>query len=86
MIETIVIVPGLMVSFMIILTYLLPRENPIRLVFATTVMLTLIMFLNVVSFFLPINNEHCFMEATFFNLVVFVNYVMFHIVLVQNYV
>lgn len=66
MIQDIVIVPGLMISFMIILAFYLPTVAPIRLVFSTTVMLTLIMFLNLVAYFLPINNEFCFIEKTFY--------------------
>lgn len=56
MVENIILYPGLMISFMILFAFFLPREAPIRLIFSTVVMLTIIMFLNMINTLLPNSN------------------------------
>ena len=65
-------IPGILVSFLSLITFFIKIEDPLRVQFTTTTLLTLIMFLVMITRFLPITNDKPIMEVLFANLVVIV--------------
>ncbi len=85
MIETIVLLPGILISFMCVFAFALPRQAPIRLIFQNSVMMTMIMFTKMVTQFLPVSDDKPFIEKIFTTLFIYVNVVVCFIVWSQNF-
>lgn len=67
----VIIYPALLISGISNFAFIIPINAPIRILFANTLLLTLIMFLLILTKYLPISNSYSKVEAVFLNLFLF---------------
>lgn len=63
---TIVIIPAFLIQILGLLTFFIPSNSPLRIVFSGTVLLTVIMFLLIVAKVVPNNSDNPLIERLFF--------------------
>ena len=68
--ETGVIVPGVMISFLALLYILVPRDNGMRLSYLTTVLLTQVTLLTTITNLVPIARHNPTFQLMFFELII----------------
>lgn len=78
-------IPGMMISIQSFNTFFIKIEAPLRIQFATATLLTLIMFLIMITKFIPITSEDPLMELLFLRLVSSVFMIEVFIILQQYY-
>lgn len=78
-------IPGMMISIQSFNTFFIKIEAPLRIQFATATLLTLIMFLIMITKFIPITSEDPLMELLFLRLVSSVFMIEVFIILLNFY-
>lgn len=78
-----VIVPGIAISFMSLLFVCLPKGNGERMSFLTTILLTVVMFLVMLTNFVPLSRDLPHLEALFLCLTVLLTFISVPVVIIE---
>jgi len=61
----IIMIPAFMIAFSSIFGFILPQNTPYRVIYSTRLLLTLIMFLIILTNFIPVNADQPLLESVF---------------------